>query len=204
MQMSHANHRRHHLDSGGHNQGNRVVNAGTPDEQELLHTQVLPMPGLSLYRVLLPARLPGIRCYTDASTARDTPLQVSRQAGLGVFIIDTSSQPPAAIYIKAKLQRTTSVLTAEAAALSLAGQIVSALGALNPFFLTDSQQLVTFLNGNNHTNPPRWDIKNTQDFINHTSSNNAKIFKVARKLNTTAHILVLFVYLIICTFQLVF
>jgi hypothetical protein len=47
---------------------------------------------------------------------------------------------------------------------------------------------VTFLNGNNHTNPPRWDIKNTQDFINHTSSNNAKIFKVPRKLNTTAHV----------------
>jgi hypothetical protein len=83
MQMSHANHRRHHLDSGGHNQGNRVVNAGTPDEQELLHTQVPPMPGPSLCRVLLPARLPGIRCYNDAFTAPDTPSQVSRQPALG-------------------------------------------------------------------------------------------------------------------------
>jgi hypothetical protein len=73
---------------------------------------------------------------------------------------------------------------------SLAAQTVFNLGTHNPFFLTDNQQLVNFFNGNHHSNPPRWEIKNyTQEFINHTATNNARVFKVPRKLNTTAHVL---------------
>jgi hypothetical protein len=68
---------------------------------------------------------------------------------------------------------------------SLAAQTVFNLGTHNPFFLTDNQQLVNFFNGNHHSNPPRWEIKNyTQEFINHTATNNARVFKVPRKLNT--------------------
>jgi len=51
-------------------------------------------------------------------------------------------------------------------------------------------KLVNFFNGNDHDNPPHWDIKPfTQCFINNTSSNNARIFKIHRELNTTAHVL---------------
>jgi hypothetical protein len=78
---------------------------------------------------------------------------------------------------------------AEAAALALAAQIALALGIQRPIFLSDNQQLVPFCNGSDHTNPPHWEIKRfTLCFINHSSSNNAKIFKVHRKLNTTAHV----------------
>jgi hypothetical protein len=50
--------------------------------------------------------------------------------------------------------------------------------------------LVTFFNGKDHTNPPHWEIKRfTHSFINHSSRNNAKIFKIHRNLNTTPHIL---------------
>jgi hypothetical protein len=59
-----------------------------------------------------------------------------------------------------------------------------------PMFLSDNQQPVTFLNGNDHTNPPQWEIQSfTQSFINHSSHSNAKIFKVQRLQNNTAHIL---------------
>jgi hypothetical protein len=68
--------------------------------------------------------------------------------------------------------------------------VVSALGIQHPFFLSDNQQLVNFFNGNDHNNSPRWEISLfTQRFINHTSDNNARVFKVHRKLNTTAHVL---------------
>jgi len=79
---------------------------------------------------------------------------------------------------------------AEAAALALAAQIVSAIGIQCPIFLSDNQQLVTFLNGSDHTNPPQREIKRfTQSFINLSSRSNAKIFKVQRSQNTTAHVL---------------
>lgn len=148
--------------------------------QDMQDTETLILPGPPLFRVLLPATLPGMRCYTDASTAPDNPLQITRQAGLGVFIIDTSTQQTTAFFIKAKLQATPSVLMAEAAALSLAAHVVSNLQINRPFFLTDNQQLVNFFNGNDHANPPRWEIKNyTQQFINHTATNNAKSFQGA-------------------------
>lgn len=56
--------------------------------------------------------------------------------------------------------------------------------------ISDNQQLVNFINGNDHDNPSQWEIKPfTQRFVNNTSSNNARIFKIHRKLNTTAHAL---------------
>ena len=71
--------------------------------------------------------LPGTRCYTDASTAPDSALQVPRKAGLGVFIVNNQPQTTATIYIKAVLNTSTSVLMAEAAALALAAEIACSL-----------------------------------------------------------------------------
>jgi len=85
--------------------------------------------------------------------------QISRPAGLGVFIVNTQPGASSTIYIKASLRDCSSVLMAEAAAL--------ALGVHQPFFLSDNQQLVNFFNGKDHANPPHWDIKPfTQSFIN--------------------------------------
>jgi hypothetical protein len=79
---------------------------------------------------------------------------------------------------------------AEAAALALGAQLLKALRVHKPFFLSDSQQLVNFFNGADHSNPPHWDIKPlTQTFCNINSEIGGRIFKVDRKLNTTAHIL---------------
>jgi hypothetical protein len=77
---------------------------------------------------------------------------------------------------------------AEAAALSLGAQILNALRVSQPFFLTDNQQLATFFNGADHSNPPRWDIKPiTQIVSNIISVNGGRVFKIDIKLNTTAH-----------------
>jgi len=89
------------------------------------------------------------------------------------------------------MKNSTSVLMDEAAALALAAQIALTLGINCPIFLSDNQQLVTFLNGSDHSHQPHWDIIKyfTQSFINQSSKINGKIFKVHRKLNTTAHVL---------------
>jgi hypothetical protein len=85
---------------------------------------------------------------------------------------------------------TTSVLMAEAAALALAASVLSSLNISRPNFLMDNQQLVTFLNGQDHASPPLWDIKPyTQRFINANSTMHGKVYKIPRKLNVIAHIL---------------
>jgi hypothetical protein len=68
----------------------------------------------------MPASLPGVRCYTDASTSPDLPSNLSRDAGIGIFIVNNQVQPVQTIYIKAAMKQTSSVLMAEAAALALA------------------------------------------------------------------------------------
>ena len=40
------------------------------------------------YLVRLPASLTGVRCYTDASTSPDLPSNLSRNAGIGIFIVN--------------------------------------------------------------------------------------------------------------------
>jgi hypothetical protein len=96
-------------------QSTRRTDANQPQNQALPESVIISMP---VHRVLLPALLQGARCYTDASTQPDTPQQVTRRAGLGVFIVNSHLQ--STIYIKAAMTGTTSVLTAEAAALALA------------------------------------------------------------------------------------
>ena len=129
------------------------------DDQENQVFKVFALPTPPLYRVLLPVLLPGTRCYTDASTAPDSPMQVTRQAGLGIFIVTTQLQTSTAIDIKAKLTNSTSVIMAEAAAVALAAPIVSGLNIQNPFFLSNNQELVSFFDGFDHTTPPQWEIK---------------------------------------------
>lgn len=160
-------------------QVSRLASHLLPPSQHLL-------PGPPLYRALCPALIPGPRCCTDGATAPDQPQQVTRRAGLGVFILDPQRQ--LAIYIKVMMSNTTSVIMAEAAALDCAASIASAFAIREAAFMTDNQQLVTFLNGNDHSSPPNWEIKPyTQHFINSIGSGSPRVFKIARDLNITAH-----------------
>jgi hypothetical protein len=109
------------------------------------------------------------------------------QAGLGVFILNMQVRPTQAIYIKAKLAGCTSVLMAEAASLAFASTVIDRLNLNSVNYLSDCEQLAHFLNEADHSNPPDWRIKHfTQMFSNNTRSNESKIFKINRHLNTTA------------------
>lgn len=90
--------------------------------------------------------LSGVTCYADASISSTPPSLSPRQAGLGVFLINSQVQTQQIIYIKALLTGTDSVLMAEAAAMALAANLAACLNYDQVTFLSDSQQLVDFLN----------------------------------------------------------
>jgi hypothetical protein len=104
-----------------------------------------------------------------------------------MFFVNTQVQPAQTIYIKAKISGVHSVLMAEAAALALAAALNEAFTFNNTTFLSDCQQLVDFLNQNDHTHPLDWRIKSfTQIFDNCSAQRHAQIFKINRNLNSTA------------------
>ena len=75
----------------------------------------------------------------------------------------------------------------KAAALALAATLNDQLNFSNTTFLTDSQQLVRFLNAADQEHPPDWRIKSyTQLFKNRADHRHAKILQINRTLNTTA------------------
>ena len=87
------------------------------------------------YTIHLPALMPGVRCYADASLLPDQILSPPRTAGLGIFLVNTQVQPAQTIYIKALMTATTSVLMAEAAARALAAIVTDCLGLQQVTFL---------------------------------------------------------------------
>jgi hypothetical protein len=80
-------------------------------------------------------------------------------ACIGILFVNTQAQPAQTIYIKAKMSGTHSVLMAETVALGLAAILNEALNFAHMTFLSDCQQIVDFLNQNDHTHPPDWRIK---------------------------------------------
>jgi len=75
----------------------------------------------------MPALITGPRCYTDASTQQDANQRTIKDAGLGVFMLNQHIQGPQAIFIQAKAMNMSSVLMAEAAAMTLASRLVTIL-----------------------------------------------------------------------------
>ena len=145
------------------------------------------VPRMHRYEITASALLQGPRCYVDASTALDQPHLQPRFAGLGVFILNLQEQPAQAIYIKAKHVACTSVLMAEAASLALASAIIDRLNLTRVSYLSDCEQLVHFLNSDDLSNPPDWRIRYfTQTFSNHSRSSSSRVYKIHRRLNTTA------------------
>jgi len=111
----------------------------------------------------------------------------TKNAGLGVLIINTQVHPSQNIYIKASMTDSTSVLMAEAAAMALGAAVTDRLQLHHTNFLSDSQELVSFFNANDHSNPPDWRIKYlTQHFIDYTQYRSTSTFKITRSQNQTA------------------
>jgi len=104
-----------------------------------------------------------------------------------VLIINTQVHPSQNIYIKASMTDSTSVLMAEAAAMALGAAVTDRLQLHHTNFLSDSQELVSFFNANDHSNPPDWRIKYlTQHFIDYTQYRSTSTFKITRSQNQTA------------------
>ena len=96
-------------------------------------------PSEDRYLVRFPGLLQGVKCYTDASTSPDLPSLTPRNAGIGLFIINTQIHPAKTIYIKAIMTATTSVLMAEAAAMALGHlSLILLVCSRSPFSLTTS------------------------------------------------------------------
>jgi hypothetical protein len=88
-------------------------------------------------------------------------------AGLGILFVNMQVQPVQTILIRAQLTGVQSVLMAEAVALALAARVNESLNFDNTTFLLDCQQLVHFLDQQDHTHPPDWRTKFfTQSFTN--------------------------------------
>ena len=142
---------------------------------------------LERFLVPFPTLIHGTRCYTDASTQPDLAVSLPRDAGIGVFIINTQMSPPLSIFIKAAMQDSTSVLMAESAALALATVLLEKLELQDAIFLSDNQQLVHFLNGADLSNPPDWRIKPYTQMISPLlAGTSSSIRKISRSQNQMA------------------
>jgi hypothetical protein len=147
-------------------------------------------PLVDRYLVRLSGLLQGVRCYTDASTSLDFPSLPPRNAGLGLFIVNTQVHPAQTIFVKAILTGAISVLMAEAAAMALAAIVTDCLNMQEIIFLSNNHMLVHFLNDLDHANPPELKIKHfTQIFTSSTSRRDARILRIQRTQNQTAGIL---------------
>ena len=96
--------------------------------------------------------------------------------------------PPQNVYIKTAMKDSTLVLISEAAALALAVTVTDRLQLNHINFLSDSQQLVQFLNSSDHSNPPDWRIKPFTQIITQGRSTSIGV-KVSRNMNHTADLL---------------
>jgi ribonuclease HI len=135
----------------------------------------------------MPALLHGLRIYTDTSLTPDLNILQDRNAGIGDFLFGSTEHYNLNVYIKVSLLNISSVFSAEAAALAFASTIVSRLNIMEATFLSDSQQLVSYVNLLHEKSIPRWDAKfYTQTFINAGHARSYKVYKIPRHLNATA------------------
>lgn len=109
------------LPSFAGNQGPQQQEAAAPStnislagiNQVSLQGNILSTAAMDRFLVPFPTLLQGTRCYTDASTQPDLAASVPREAGIGIFIVNTEMQPPLSMFIKAAMQDSSSVLMAE-------------------------------------------------------------------------------------------
>jgi len=133
----------------------------------------------------IPTLLPGTRCFVDAATSPDDGTNCLRSAGIGIFLFSPSQK--LSLYIQAQIQQISSVIMAEAAALTLAARISKQLNLQEVSFLSDNEMLVNYLNGGHNRAEP-WSIKPfTAEFRLQTQSFSHQVLKIIRDVNVTAH-----------------
>jgi hypothetical protein len=138
-------------------------------------------------------RIPeGPNIYTDAAwKCNTTPIFTgstnNEKAGLGISI-HWKGLDQHAILVQASTT-STSALQAEAHAMELAAYISKHLDVQEPNFLTDSQILADAARRRDPKNHPgHWTIRpNLMGFLNHNQGRDARVFKLRREDNTTAH-----------------
>jgi hypothetical protein len=105
---------------------------------------------------------------------------------LGILIVSLQVQPANTIYIRACLHETHTIIFVEAAAIALAVALLNDMDFQQVTFLSDCAQLVSFLNSQDHSNPPDWRMKiHTQMFDASTFKRRPQINKIDRNLNCT-------------------
>jgi hypothetical protein len=134
----------------------------------------------------------GPNIYTDAAwKCKTTPIFTgstnNEKAGLGISI-HWKGLDQHAILVQASTT-STSALQAEAHAMELAAYISKHLDVQEPNFLTDSQILADAARRRDPKNHPgHWTIRpNLMGFLNHNQGRDARVFKLRREDNTTAH-----------------
>lgn len=91
------------------------------------------------------------------------------------------------LYVQAQIQHVSTVIMAEAAALTLAARISKQLNLQEVSFLSDNEIIVNFLNGRLNRAEP-WSIKPfSADFRLQTQSFSHQVLKISRDVNVTAH-----------------
>jgi ribonuclease HI len=134
----------------------------------------------------------GPNIYTDGAwKCKPTPIFAGstnkEKAGLGIYI-HWEGPDQHTILVQASTT-STSALQAEAHAMELAAYISNHLDIDEPNFLTDSQILADVARRRDPRNHPgHWTIRpNLMEFIYHTQGRDARVFKIKRENNSTAH-----------------
>jgi ribonuclease HI len=146
--------------------------------------------GSQVQQIQNPKDLQGIICYVDASTEPDSISHNIRPAGLGIVIVNTQMQPASKIHIKAILKDTSSVIMAEAAAISLAAKVLNALQVHEAYILSDNIVLLQYLGEQDRIHPPDWRMKTyIQHFDEALQTSSFSISKIDRNNNDEADFL---------------
>jgi ribonuclease HI len=189
IQQQHADHSRQGTDDTTiDDQGIMDSHAGINQATLQENRQSITMTNRFL--VPSPTLLQGYRCYTDASTQPDLAFSNPRDAGIGIFIVNTTMHPPHNIFIKAAMRNSSSVLMAEAGALALVAVLLKQIQLHHTTLLSDNQQLVHFLNGSDLSHPPDWRMKPYTQIISSTlPGTTTAIRKITRTQNQMADLL---------------
>jgi hypothetical protein len=102
--------------------------------------------------------------------------------------VNLQVQPPNFTYIRAISHETYNVIYVKAAALALAVVITHRLGLLNVDFLSNSLQLVNFLNSKDPLDLPDWRMAPLIQMIqDYTRDRNSSVLKIDRQFNCIAN-----------------
>jgi ribonuclease HI len=136
--------------------------------------------------VASPSFMEGLNCYTDAATAPDHMSNGITSAGLGIYILNSQTQPSVTVSFKAVLRDSQSVFAAEAAALAFATLLLHFMQMDQVNYFTDNQLLAHYLNNVDRFDIPDWRAAAYTHIINSSLTCASKVFHISRTHNGMA------------------